>query len=68
MTISDLSGARWRKSSRSNINGGSCVEVASAPGLTAVRDSKNPTGPALVFAPAAFGAFINTVKAGQLDG
>jgi hypothetical protein len=57
----------WRKSSRS-ANTNSCVEVASAPGVTAVRDSKNPTGPALVFAPAAFAAFLDTVKDGQLDG
>ena len=41
--------------------------VAKIDGVTAVRDSKNPTGPALVFAPAAFGAFIDTVKAGQFD-
>jgi hypothetical protein len=63
MTIPD----NWRKSSRST-NTTNCVEVAQAPGVAAVRDSKNPTGPALVFAPAAFGAFLNTVKAGQLEG
>ncbi|RLK60777.1 DUF397 domain-containing protein [Actinokineospora cianjurensis] len=34
----------WRKSTRSN-NGTDCVEVRND--LTAVRDSKNPTGPAL---------------------
>ncbi|WP_404829099.1 DUF397 domain-containing protein [Streptomyces griseoaurantiacus] len=32
-----------------------------------MRDSKNPSGPALVFAPAAFTAFVNTVKQGRLD-
>jgi hypothetical protein len=34
-------------------NGGSCVEVArNLPGAVAVRDSKDPGGPALIFAPA----------------
>ncbi|HEX2416936.1 MAG TPA: DUF397 domain-containing protein, partial [Micromonosporaceae bacterium] len=41
--------ARWRKSSRSNGAGGNCVEVAdNLPSIVAVRDSKNPEGPALV--------------------
>ncbi|GAA3821837.1 DUF397 domain-containing protein [Sphaerisporangium flaviroseum] len=45
----DLSGAQWRKSSRSGDSGGQCVEVAAnLPGLVAVRDSKNPHGPTLV--------------------
>ncbi|WP_440071821.1 DUF397 domain-containing protein [Streptosporangium sp. OZ121] len=49
----DLSGAEWRKSARSNSQGGACVEVArNLPGVIAVRDSKNPNGPALVFTPA----------------
>lgn len=36
----------WRKSSFSSSNGGDCVEVA--PGLRALRDSKNPSGPVLI--------------------
>ncbi|SHF53523.1 DUF397 domain-containing protein [Streptoalloteichus hindustanus] len=64
----DLTKAAWRKSSRSAAQNDQCVEVAgNLPGATAVRDSKNPTGPALVFAPGAFAAFVNTVKRGQLD-
>ncbi|MFI7073241.1 DUF397 domain-containing protein [Micromonospora sediminicola] len=55
----DLSGARWRKSSRSNGQGGACVEVAGdLPGVIAVRDSKDPTGPVLAFAPDAWRAFV----------
>lgn len=64
----DLTDARWRKSSRSGNNGGNCVEVAgNLPGLVAVRDSKNPEGAVLVFAPAAWRAFAAGVKAGDLD-
>ncbi|MFB9433547.1 DUF397 domain-containing protein [Streptoalloteichus tenebrarius] len=58
---------RWRKSSRSGASNAHCVEVASVAEVPAVRDSKNPTGPVLVFAPAAFTAFVNTVKTGRLD-
>ncbi|MDG4798564.1 DUF397 domain-containing protein [Micromonospora sp. WMMD1082] len=60
----DLTGARWRKSTRSSGNGGNCVEVAdNLPGIVGIRDSKDPTGPALAFAPAAFVAFVRTVQA-----
>ncbi|MBF9132516.1 DUF397 domain-containing protein [Plantactinospora sp. S1510] len=55
----DLTGARWRKSSRSNSTGGNCVEVAdNLPGIVGVRDSKDPTGPALTFHPTAWQAFV----------
>jgi hypothetical protein len=55
----DLMGARWRKSTRSNGNGGNCVEVAdNLAGVIGVRDSKDPNGPALVFAPAAWHCFV----------
>ncbi|MEH0823523.1 MULTISPECIES: DUF397 domain-containing protein [unclassified Micromonospora] len=58
----DLTGARWRKSSRSNGQGGACVEVAdNLPGVVAVRDSKDPGGPALSFDPAAWRAFVSGV-------
>lgn len=55
----DLSSARWRKSSRSGSSGGNCVEVAdNMPGVVAVRDSKDPAGPALTFTPTAWRAFV----------
>ncbi|MEV0424408.1 DUF397 domain-containing protein [Streptosporangium canum] len=64
----DLSTAVWRKSSRSGSNGGQCVEVAAnLPGVVAVRDSKDPNGPKLLFTPAEWGSFIGSVKAGRFD-
>lgn len=45
----DLSRAKWHKSTRSNGSGGACVEVArNLPRIVAVRDSKDPAGPALI--------------------
>lgn len=57
--------ARWSKSSRS-ANNGACVEVAFVPGLVATRDSKDPTGPALVVDPGAWTSFVAAVKNGDL--
>ncbi|MCX5068139.1 DUF397 domain-containing protein [Micromonospora lupini] len=55
----ELNGARWRKSSRSSGNGGNCVEVAAnLPGVIGIRDSKDPSGPALTFGPTAWRAFV----------
>ncbi|MEV6099747.1 DUF397 domain-containing protein [Nocardia sp. NPDC051981] len=63
----DLSGARWFKSSYSE-TGSQCVEVAFLDsGKVGIRDSKNPTGPALVFAPSEWDAFTAGVVAGELD-
>lgn len=59
-----LTEAVWVKSSRSGGNGGQCVEVArNLPGIVAVRDSKDPDGPALVLTPDAFAAFTRQVAA-----
>ncbi|MFD2763412.1 DUF397 domain-containing protein [Micromonospora eburnea] len=59
----DMSGARWRKSTRSGSNGGSCVEVAdNLPGVIGVRDSKDPAGPVLVFTPQSWRAFVDFAK------
>ncbi|SCL58796.1 DUF397 domain-containing protein [Micromonospora peucetia] len=60
--MDDLTAAQWRKSTRSSSNGGACVEVAdNLPGVVAVRDSKDPAGPALTFAPEAWRAFVAEV-------
>ncbi|MEV5413037.1 DUF397 domain-containing protein [Thermopolyspora sp. NPDC052614] len=68
LTCVDLAEAAWRKSSHSGNNGATCVEVAgNLPGFVAVRDSKNPTGPALAFTPDAWRTFLQQVKSGMFD-
>lgn len=52
-----LHNADWFKSSYSNNSGGECVEGARLAGYMAVRDSKNPHGPALLFPAGAWRAF-----------
>jgi hypothetical protein len=60
----DLSRAVWWKSSWSN-NGGACVEVASnLRGIVAVRDSKDPEGPKLIFTAREWQAFVAGVRGG----
>ncbi|MFE7521771.1 DUF397 domain-containing protein [Streptomyces halstedii] len=59
----DLGAAVWRKSSYSDGGDNNCLEVAhDFPGLVPVRDSKNPTGPALVFPDHAWTAFVHGVR------
>lgn len=66
MSTTDMTRAVWRKSTYTG-NTGNCVEVADLDSSVGVRDSKNPTGPALVFDREAFAAFIGATKAGQFD-
>lgn len=56
-----LGDATWRKASYSGSNGGDCVEIAAQPCRIAVRDSKNPGGPAFTVGPAAFTAFVRAL-------
>jgi hypothetical protein len=64
----DLTQAIWRKSASSNGNGGDCVEIAAnVPGVIAMRDSKDPDGPKLVFTPAEWSAFVAGVRDGEFD-
>ena len=66
-TIPDASALMgWRKSSHSENDSSSCVEVVDDyPAGVPVRDSKDPGGPALVFPRAAWASFIAGVKRGD---
>ena len=67
MPASQLWGARWRKSRRSSAQG-NCVEAARLPGGgAAVRNSRHPEGPALIFNDAEIRAFLEGVKDGDFD-
>lgn len=63
----DVLAAHWIKSSHSNAEG-NCVEVASlGEGGIAVRNSRDPEGPALVYTPAEVAAFLAGAKDGEFD-
>ena len=65
---SGLRDAAWVKSSHSGPTGGNCVELAHLPGgRVAVRHSREPDGPALVFSPAEWDAFLAGAKDGEFD-
>lgn len=67
MSAADLRGAEWRKSSFSGAQG-NCVEVARLDsGEIAVRNSRHPQGPALVYTQAEIAAFVAGAKAGEFD-
>lgn len=65
MLRAQLDGAEWRKSSRSGPYSDNCVEVAPLDGGTAVRDSKDPNGPVLVFTRDEWDAFKAGVAGGE---
>jgi hypothetical protein len=60
------SGAVWRTSSRSDAKR-ACVEVAAGPDQVGVRDSKDRSGPALVFPSGAWRAFVRELRAGGFE-
>ncbi|MEV6427807.1 DUF397 domain-containing protein [Nocardia sp. NPDC051463] len=63
----DLSRAKWFKSSHSG-GGQECLEAAHlGGGMVGVRDSKNPAGPALVFTPGEWDAFVARARDGEFD-
>jgi hypothetical protein len=66
--MTDLTGAKWHKSSRSGSNGGDCVEVAdNLPGIVAMRDTKDRDGGTLIFTHAEWAAFVGGVRDGEFD-
>jgi hypothetical protein len=67
MSATDLGSMEWRKSSASNPSG-NCVEVAMlADGGVAVRNSRYPDGPALVYTGSEMAAFLAGVRNGEFD-
>ena len=65
-TGSMLRNLAWRKAKRS-VGNGACVELARFGGMVAMRDSKDPDGPVLVYTPAELSAFLHGAKAGEFD-
>ncbi|WP_078875697.1 DUF397 domain-containing protein [Streptomyces sp. 769] len=63
----EISGVTWQKASAS-VGAGNCVEVAGLPdGEVAIRNSRFPDGPALVFTSAELAAFIEGAKGSEFD-
>ncbi|WP_426509075.1 DUF397 domain-containing protein [Dactylosporangium sp. McL0621] len=63
----NLEGAAWRKSTRSGPYSDNCVEVAFVGGAVALRDSKDKTGPVLLFTPEEWLAFVGGTRDGEFD-
>lgn len=67
MPASDLCEVTWFKSPRSNPSG-NCVELAKLPtGTIAVRNSRHPEGPALIYAKAEIDALLRGARDGDFD-
>lgn len=56
----------WRKAQLS-VGNGACIEVANVGGMFALRDSKDPAGPILMYTPAEWHAFLDGAKKGEFD-
>ena len=68
MSASHLNGITWVKSRRSGPTGGNCVEVAFlAGGEVAMRNSRDPEGPALIFSAAEWDAFLGGAADGEFS-
>jgi hypothetical protein len=67
MPADELGTVAWVKSGRSSSLGCNCVEFAQVAGRVAVRDSKDPHGPALLFGRADVAELVTELKAGRYD-
>ncbi|WP_329519514.1 DUF397 domain-containing protein [Spirillospora sp. NBC_01491] len=63
----DSSQAVWRKSSRSQVGGNECIEVAAAGSTVMIRDSKDGAGPVHLVPSPAFRRLVGRIKGGGLD-
>jgi hypothetical protein len=63
----NLENAKWRKSNRSGPYSDNCVEVAFVDDAIAVRDSKDPKGPVLLFTQGEWDAFVGGARDGEFD-
>jgi hypothetical protein len=66
LVASDRDFLPWRKASAS-LSNGACVEVAPTNGMVAVRDSKDPAGPMLMYTRTEWAAFLHGAKHGEFD-
>jgi hypothetical protein len=68
MPTTELPSVTWQKSGRSNPSG-NCVELATLPGgaQVAMRNSRDPEGPALIYTAAEITAFVQGAKDGDFD-
>jgi hypothetical protein len=70
LSVGELAGIRWRKSSRSTSGSGQCVEagpLADGSGRIAVRHSHHPEGSVIVYTRAEWDAFLAGAKDGEFD-
>lgn len=67
VSAAEIEGVTWKKA-RASIGGGECVEAAGLPsGGVAVRNSRHPAYPALVFTEAEWSAFLAGAKGSEFD-
>jgi hypothetical protein len=66
LSEAERAGLAWIKAQSSTHNG-QCVEIASTADKIAMRDSKDPNGPILIYTPAEFRAFLDRARNGEFD-
>jgi hypothetical protein len=66
LSEAELQSLAWLKA-KSSTNNGQCVEIASTADKVAIRDSKDPDGPVLVYTPGEFRAFLEGARNGEFD-